>query len=83
MIDECACTWRWLFFQNEVAGERVRGVDVEVEQHGGLQAECGGRGGRAHAGGTGAACCCDVWGLYRLQQGSLTQAWCYDGAVVS
>ena len=43
----------------------MRGVDVEVEQRGGVQAECGGRGGRAHAAGTGAARCCDVWAAAR------------------
>ena len=43
----------------------MRGVDVEVEQRGGVQAECGGRGRLAHAAGTGAACCCDVWAAAR------------------
>ena len=43
----------------------VQGVDVEVEQRGRVQAECGGRGGLAHAAGTGAARCCHVWAAAR------------------
>ncbi len=43
----------------------MRGVEVEVEQRGGVQAERGGRGGLVHAAGTGAACCCDGWAAAR------------------
>jgi hypothetical protein len=101
----------------------VRGVEVEVEQRGGVQAElrcCWGLGASASI--SRAACRCDGWGAARepdagvvwssgvecrlsagvggggpmrpgrglpvvvtagVQQGSRTQAWCYDAAGVS
>ena len=57
----------------------VRGVDVEVEQRGRVQAECWCRGGRAHAGGTGAACCCDVWAAARQSDAGVVLRCCRQG----
>ena len=54
----------------------MRGVEVEVEQRGGVQAECWGRGGRAHAAGTGAACCCDGWAAAREPDGGVVLRCC-------
>ena len=49
----------------------VRGVDVEVEQRGGVPGECGGRGGRADAARTGDARGCDVWAAARQPDGGV------------